>query len=134
MKCKLSLVAKEIIIAHDTGVPSAINLLEGIHAASFPVLFHEISFLTVWTKEEGDKDQQEGHLVVECSGKELLREKIEIAFGARSVVRNVASFKGLVLPEPGDLVFRCEFPTASASYNVAVMPLAKVETKATIEG
>jgi hypothetical protein len=61
MKCKLALVAKNVIIAQDTGFPSAINIFEGIQSSGFPLFIQELAFLTVWTKREGDREEQSGY-------------------------------------------------------------------------
>lgn len=94
MKCKLALVAKDVIISHTNGVPSAINIMEGIHASGFPLLLHEISFLTVWAKEQNDPEESDGFLIVSVGTNELVREKISISFGNKAVARNVPHSKG----------------------------------------
>jgi hypothetical protein len=131
MKCKLALVAKDVIISQTTGVPSAINIMEGIQTSGFPLLLHEISYLTVWSKESGDPDEFDGHLVVAFGAVELVREKFSVSFGGKGVARNVATFQGLVLPEPGSLDFRCEFPGCIATCAVGVSAFGKVETTTT---
>jgi hypothetical protein len=48
MRLKFSLVARDVIIAQNTGVPSAINILEGIQGGGFPLFIQGLAFLTVW--------------------------------------------------------------------------------------
>lgn len=131
MKCVLALVARDVVIAHDTGVPSAFNILAGIQAEGFPLLFQELSFLTVWSKDSEDSDGSEGYLTVTIAEKELLREKVQIDFRGKTIARNVANFQGLVLPSPGVLVFRFELGGVVASYSIDVTASKKVETATT---
>ena len=128
MRCKLALVAKNIILAHDTNVPSAISIMENIHAGGFPTFIQEIAFLTVWAKEAGDPDEQVGHLVVKLDNNELIREQLRFSFGGgRQFIRNISEFRGLVVPQPGNLDFRAEFGAVTASYQVNVSLLRQVE-------
>jgi hypothetical protein len=129
MKCKLALVAKEVIISHNTGVPSAINIMEGIQASGFPLLLQEISLLTVWAKDQGDADEFAGLMKVTVGNIELVKEQMTIAFNGKDVARNVATFQGLVLPGPGNLDFLCEFPGTSVTCTVIVSAVGKVESK-----
>lgn len=127
MKCKLSLVAKEVIISHATGVPSAINIMEGIHSSGFPLLLQEISLLTVWVKDQGDEDEFAGTMNVTVGNVELVKERMTIEFHGKEIARNVATFQGLVLPGPGNLDFQCDFPNLSVTCTVTVTAIGKVE-------
>jgi hypothetical protein len=127
MRCKLALVAKDIIVSHDTNVPSAINILEGIQAGGFPIFLQEIAFLTVWAKDPGDPEDHVGYLVVRLDNNELIRQQISFSFQRRPTIRNISKFQGLVIPQPGDLEFRAEFGALVASYHITVSLQRQVE-------
>lgn len=131
MKCKLTLAAKEIIISHDTGVPSAINIMEGIQASGFPLFLQEISVLTVWKKEADDPEESHGTMTVTIAGNELVKEAITLAFRGKDVARNIGIFQGLLLPSPGNLDFTCNFPNGSAICTVAVSNVSKMDSNTT---
>lgn len=128
MRCNLAVVAKDIILAHDTGLPSAINIIEGIQASGFPTFIQNISFLTVWVKDANDQDEHKGSLAVRLNGKDLIGGPLTIAFRDKPTIRNITEIQGLVIPEPGNLEFRIEFNGAVASYQIAVSLQRQVET------
>jgi len=127
MKLKLALVAKEIIISHDSGVPSAIGIMERINAESFPTLFPQLGFLTVWKREPGEPDEFNGQLVVQLGATELLRDSMSLSFRGNDFTRTVIHFQGLVIPAPGELEFRCEFEGLVVKYQISVVGRSSIE-------
>ena len=129
MKLKLGLVARDVIVAQDSGVPSAINILEGIQGGGFPLFIQGLAFLTVWQRENGDPDEHVGNLIVRLDNTELVRQQVRFAFQGRPLARNVAQIAGLLIPQPGILEFREEYGEQSASYQVSVQALPSAEVQ-----
>jgi hypothetical protein len=90
MKSRLILIAREVIIAADTGVPSAISILEGVQADKFPAVVPAISFLSVWKKEEHDKSEKSGTLKVFVDEKEIIANAVNFSFISSDIARHVA--------------------------------------------
>src|SRR5438477_3550277 len=109
MRLKLALVARDVIVAQDTGVPSAINILEGIQGGGFPLFIQGLAFLTVWQREDADVEERVGNLVIKLDNTELVRQQVRFAFQGRPLARNVAQIPGLLIPQPGTLEFREEY-------------------------
>jgi hypothetical protein len=118
MRCKLAIAAREVLIAQDTGIPSAINIIEGINAAGFPTLVPGLAFLSVWTREDGDAEEHKGQIVVKVDDVELIRAEAYFSFQGRPFTRHIAQFPALIVPQPGVLDFRAEFDGLIGNYTV----------------
>ncbi|WP_367871795.1 hypothetical protein [Luteolibacter sp. Populi] len=118
MNPRLALVAHDIVIAADTGVPSAFHVMEGIVSESYPMFLPMIAFLTVWHKEEGDPDEARGAMAVSLDDEQLISQDMDLTFSGSNVARLVARLQGLVIPHPGALKFSYKIGDKEAAYTV----------------
>ena len=130
MKAKLALVAREVIISADSGVPSAINIIEGLRPEGFPAFLNNIAFLSVWRREDGDPMELNGEVSVLIDEKEVIKHGVTMAFkGTLDIARQVSQFQGLVLEKPSTLTFRLTFEHVSAEYSISVVSNVQVDTQ-----
>ena len=118
MKPRLALIARDIIVSSDSGIPSAINIIEGIMASSFPFIIPNISFLGVWVKEEKDSNEAKGTLHVLVNEQEIINSPVEINFKANEIARCVTQLQGLTIEKPSTITFRVELGGTVNEYSI----------------
>lgn len=105
MKLLYAVVAEIILRDFQSNSFSAINIIEGVKAEGTPALFPQVNFLTVWEKQEGDKEVEEFQFVVKLNENILFQQAATMGFEGRRRGRLNVSLRGLALPGGGELEF-----------------------------
>lgn len=122
MKVRLSLIAREVIIAADSGVPSAINIVEGIQVEAFPLFLANLSYLSIWAKDNNDQNEQVGTLRVLIDETEIISNSVNFVFASnKNVLRHVAQIQGLIIEKPSRLTFKIEVGDQVSQYTIDVV-------------
>lgn len=120
MTPKLALAAKSVIVDRDSGVPSAIGIMENITAEGFPLFVPELAFLTVWSREENESDEVSGELRVSVDGESIIQQEIPIVFRGSLFTRSVTHFRGIPILKPGRLLFQMKIGDNVGSYYINI--------------
>jgi hypothetical protein len=128
IELKLCFAAETVLRDGETNNVSAINLLEGLAAAGVPFFMQRISFFALWQRAAEDESQLRGRFIVALNETNLLEQEVPMDFGTELRTRSILHVVGLVVPGPGTLRFRIEFPNnLQAQYSVEVqVPTATV--------
>lgn len=120
---KICFVAEGLSIDNATNQVSAFGIMEGVGAESFPMFVQKLAFFSLFEREPGDPAQVRGEFTVSLGDEILLRQATEFDFGAGRRTRTVFRLMGLVVPRPGNVVFRLVLAgqtVPAAEYAVAV--------------
>lgn len=109
-----ALAARSFCTDVDTASISIFEVLEGLHASSFPVLLQEAAFVTLLEKLDGESDGQVIQLVAALDHQELTRQSFSIDFQKNRRFRLGLRLSGFVVPRPGMLSFRIDGQDAAA--------------------
>jgi hypothetical protein len=120
IRAKLCFAAEGITTDRDTNQVSAYSLVEHVEAPSYPVVMQRVGFFCLWERAPGDPTQCRAELSITLDGEDLLHRPVDIDFGAFLSTRCTIRIEGIVLRQPGALVFRLSVPGhESAAWAVA---------------
>ena len=126
---RLAVVAEGVSIDQQTTSLSIYNVLEGIEGSGFPLFIQRITFVALYERALDDPEIHNGHVQVRLGDHELTNQAIAMNFQGKKRTRLVARFPGLLVPAPGDLVFRftmAELPPAEYRVEVTnIQPAAE---------
>lgn len=113
----LFLCAEHTIRDAETNKVSAINILDGISAESFPALLPNLNVLMVLERDvEVDPDEFAGTFELLIGSQQLVSFPIKGTFTGKRRVRQFIGFGGLVLPAPGTILARAKIGDLNLEY------------------
>ena len=125
MKLLLLVCAETSVVDQATNRASLFNLLEEVATPTFPILIYSTVVYTSWEREEADSDTQ-ADVSVKLNDKQLFTAQLAINFQQAMRCRSVLTALGLVLTEPGTLVFDIIFGgQVLGSYHVPVKSISQ---------
>ena len=104
-KCKLCIAARGVLQDAQSNNISLFNIIERVNILSFPFFMQEMGVLGVWSKEEGDRDENDAEFIIKNNDKQLLKQKLQIHFREADLFRSIVRMGGIVITEPGVLEF-----------------------------
>jgi hypothetical protein len=119
------LAAENVVRDATSNSISVFNILEGVSGNGFPLLVQRTAFLTVWERERVDPQDYAGRFAVSLGGTELIARNVSVNFRDKLRNRSILTVNGLVIPQPGTLVF-------SLTISSDVVARYAVEVSATI--
>lgn len=130
IKQKICLIAEGVWVDVQSNEVAIFNLIEGMAAIGFPVLWRRMSFFALLERDEGDPEVHKGKYVVQLNDKVLHTMTVDIDFRGGPRHRNVVRLEGLILTEPGRLSMRLEISdkvVAQYNFDVTAMPAQGIQ-------
>lgn len=106
IRAKVCLLAEAVYIDRDTNEVSVFNLIETIQAAGFPVFMRRLTFFCLFEREPNDPAQNTVQFSIELNGRTVTSQEQNLGFADETRARNLMRVLGVVLSDPGQLVFR----------------------------
>jgi|SRR6185437_6696152 len=125
MKLQLAICAQGVSIDRLTNRLSIFNLLETIEAPRFPVFLPEVVFLVLLRREKDEPTQFDGEVVVMLDDVTIAKGTAHVDFENSLQNRQVITFQGFPVPNPGELKFQLTFPNLEPFFTT----LPVVQTK-----
>jgi hypothetical protein len=104
MRLLLLTCAETCVLDQLTNRASLFNLLEEIVTPTFPVALYSAAIFSLWERDESEPDA-EARLTVKLNTHELMQAPMALAFQGKLRCRVLLTVHGLVVSEPGNLVF-----------------------------
>ncbi len=127
----VSLVAEVVIREAETNNISVINIIDNITAQGFPLFMSRLAFLTIWEKETADPNAYRTIFSIALNEQNLHTQEINIDFQGHLRHRQIVTMQGLVIPQPGPVIFRLAIdggPEATFTLNIqAPQPAIRTE-------
>jgi hypothetical protein len=103
VELKLLVCSDVNLIDSATNRVSCINLVELIASPQFPVILPLFSILAVFTKDDGDLDEEPCEMLIRMNDEELVRAPFVVSFQGGEMHRAVSVLQGFALNVPGTL-------------------------------
>lgn len=103
MEARLFLVAQSSAVDARTNSISAFNIMEEIHAATYPIVVPTMAILAMIDQGESEPDRPDVQLQISLGGQQLFQGPFQVDFQGRRKGKALAEFNGLVVPAPGVL-------------------------------
>src|SRR6516164_1595788 len=104
MRLLLLTCAETIVIDQATNRASLVNLFEEVVTPAFPIRVYSIALFTMWEREPAEADTR-AQITVRLNDRQLLQAPLALSFQQTVRCRAILTMLGLVLNEPGILVF-----------------------------
>jgi hypothetical protein len=104
MRLLLLTCAETTVIDQATNRASLVNLFEEVVTPAFPIRVYSIMLFTMWEREPAEADTQ-AQITVRLNDRQLLQSPLALNFQQTMRCRAILTMLGLVLNEPGILVF-----------------------------
>lgn len=114
IRTKFTLLSDGCSIDFQTNLMSIFNVVEGMDMGAFPALVQRLLFLTLFERDAVDDAQYESEFSASMGGRELLRHTGRVDFSDKLRARAIVNLAGLVIPQPGRVLFRLAMPAANA--------------------
>lgn len=102
-----AIVCERVIFDKITGMPSIINVLQGINSAKFPVRYTQMVFFCELTNGHGTTDSKVRIVDAERDDKVLFEKNGKLEFkDVRQVVTLAMGIKGVTFNQPGEYRFQ----------------------------
>ena len=105
IQVKLFLCADSAAIDMRTNALSAFQIIDQLHAPSFPVAIPRISMIASLTREATDPSDVTLQLQIHCGNQQLYAGPVQINFLQQLSARTIVDMHGLLVPAPGSLQF-----------------------------
>jgi hypothetical protein len=104
---------------------SLINVVDALHSPQFPIVFPQFTFVAAYLKADGDPESANGEASFTLNGQEILKGPVNLDFKGTTHTRIVTNISGFMIPGPGKLICKVEFPnTETAQWEMDVTQLA----------
>ncbi len=106
IRSKLCVLAENVVQDIRTNTMSIFSVVEEINAQGLPLFVPKITFLVLWEKDLTDPAQYDAEFSVNLNEQNLHNAPIHLDFRDVQKHRSVVAMEGLVIPQPGQLIFR----------------------------
>jgi hypothetical protein len=118
---KTCFASEGAMLDQGSNMVSAWNIISGIKPVGLPLVLSKLSFCILWQREEADPVNAPGEFSIALNNSELLRHAIYLDFGTGKLHWTMMSIAGLVITEPGTLLFQTQIQgNPTTQYNVPV--------------
>jgi len=93
------------IVDERTRSVSVINIMEGIHASSIPVVIPKLALVVMLRREPNEPASFQGTFTAKLDSDTLFSIPTQVDFQDTLVNRQIVSLQGIVIAKPGKLTF-----------------------------
>lgn len=106
MEVILLVCAQSAVIDQQTNALSIFNIVQELSSPSFPFAIGGFTVSTIFTRDNTEiEDPTDVRLKIHLQGKQIVDFELVLKFQGRTGLRHVGNFQGLLLTEPGNLIF-----------------------------
>ena len=112
---------------HETSRVSAFLIQESLRPQTYPAPLEKLTYCCLLEREEGDPSLVRGEWTITLGAQEIARVSLDVDFMQHRRNRMTLRVEGLVIPSPGDIIFRLSLPgheTASYVVRAEAAPMA----------
>lgn len=120
LKTRYALCASRVIRDAEENRISAIDLLEDIAVAAFPIVIPRLSLVISVSREDGDAETYEGSISIRMNDEVLMTTPLQIDFQGGVATRATVVIGGLQLPAPGRFSVSWSVPDQNLENTYAV--------------
>jgi hypothetical protein len=125
IRCKLCVLAENVVQDSQTNNISVFGIFEEIVPQGFPFFLTKIAFFALWERDSTDSETYVAEFSVTLNDQRLHTASININFTGARRHRSIVNIQGFVIPQPGQLVFTLRIqdgPEATCTLPVTAPP------------
>ena len=103
MKCVLAVCAESASLDKATNSVSLFNIVDAVSYLTFPHVIPKLSLVFIMQREDGDRDEEEGHVSLDFEDQEKGKRPIRFDFEGKPRLRLIVTAEGVSINQPGVL-------------------------------